>query len=137
MSSATQLRGSVPLFWSQDTSALNARPTIVVRGHDVTHSATAAHFSLVRQRYCDPAVCLSLIRSQERRPRESALRGELAAALHYVNGALPADRERIACVHWDFERQMKGSVSADGDDFHPPVTVTGTNQKVSRVHFQP
>ena len=118
VSSATQLRGSVPLFWSQDTSALNARPTIVVRGHDVTHSATAAHFSLVRQRYCDPAVCLSLIRSQERRPRESALRGELAAALHYVNGALPADRERIACVHWDFERQMKGSVSADGDDFH-------------------
>ena len=118
VSSATQLRGSVPLFWSQDTSALNARPTIVVRGHDVTHAATAAHFSLVRARYHDPAVCLSLIRSQERRPRESALRGELAAALHYVNGALPADRERIACVHWDFERQMKGSVSADGDDFH-------------------
>ena len=121
VSSATQLRGSVPLFWSQDTSALNARPTIVVRGHDVTHAATAAHFSLVRARYHDPAVCLSLIRSQERRPRESALRGELAAALHYVNGALPADRERIACVHWDFERQMKGSVdkgsvAADEDE---------------------
>ena len=123
VSSATQLRGSVPLFWSQDTSvALNARPTIVCNRNDVTHAATAAHFSLVRARYDDPTVCLSLIRSQERRPRESALRGELAAALHYVNGALPADRERIACVHWDFERQMKGCVNlADGDgDWDPP-----------------
>lgn len=123
VSSATQLRGSVPLFWSQDASTtLNARPTIVCNRNDVTHVATAAHFSLVRARYDDPTVCLSLIRSQERRPRESALRGELAAALHYVNGALPADRERIACVHWDFERQMKGSVNfADGGgDWDPP-----------------
>lgn len=123
VSSATQLRGSVPLFWSQDASTtLNARPTIVCNRNDVTHLATAAHFSLVRARYDDPTVCLSLIRSQERRPRESALRGELAAALHYVNGALPADRERIACVHWDFERQMKGCVDfADGGgDWDPP-----------------
>ena len=108
VSSATQLRGSVPLFWSQEVSALNARPTIVVRGHDTTHAATSSHFKYIQERYSDPVVCLSLVRSQERKQRESVLRGELAAALHYVNGAMPATRERIACVHWDFERQMKG-----------------------------
>ena len=121
VSSATQLRGSVPLFWSQEVSALNARPTIVVRGHDTTHAATSSHFKYIQERYSDPVVCLSLVRSQERKQRESVLRGELAAALHYVNGAMPATRERIACVHWDFERQMKGR--------HEAVTVDDTEDK--------
>ena len=53
-----------------------------------------------------------VVRSQERRPRESVLRGEMAAALHHVNSTLPGGRERMACVHWDFGRHMMRGASA-------------------------
>lgn len=117
VSSGVQLRGSIPLFWSQEASPLMARPKIVLQPFDPLHAATASHFTQLVERYGDPILVLSLVRSQERRAREITLRGEMAAALHHVNSSLPPSRERIACVHWDFARHMmrgRGKVERSG-----------------------
>ena len=106
VSSVAQTRGSIPLFWTQELSARVARPEITLQRFDPTHAATARHFQRLDERFGPPTLVLSLVRSQERRAREGALRGELAAALHRVNGRLPETRERVACVHWDFAKHM-------------------------------
>ena len=108
LSSATQLRGSIPLFWTQEASALTTRPEIVTRPNlDPLHDATAAHARKVRKRYGGgPVVMLSLVRSRERRPRESVLSRELDAALERVN-SLDDAGERVACVRWDFKHHMR------------------------------
>ena len=106
VSSVVQTRGSIPLFWTQELSARVARPEITLQRFDPTHAATARHFQRLDDRFGPPTLVLSLVRSQERRAREGALRGELAAALHRVNSRLPEARERVACVHWDFAKHM-------------------------------
>jgi hypothetical protein len=41
----TLLRGSIPLFWSQEASPLQTRPEIVLQRFDPLYAATAAHFT--------------------------------------------------------------------------------------------
>ena len=54
VASAVQMRGSIPVFWSQEASVLEARPEIVLgngRADDPNHAATAKHLDLVERRY--------------------------------------------------------------------------------------
>ena len=121
VSSAVQMRGSIPVFWSQEASVVAARPEIVLsarngeRGELASaraYDATARHFDLCEARYGAPTVALSLIRSNERRRREETLRDALREALETVNEArLEAGRERVACVHWDFAKHMRRGVA--------------------------
>jgi hypothetical protein len=121
VSSAVQMRGSIPVFWSQEASVVAARPEIVLsarngeRGELASaraYGATARHFDLCEARYGAPTVALSLIRSNERRRREETLRDALREALETVNEArLEAGRERVACVHWDFAKHMRRGVA--------------------------
>ena len=41
-----QVRGSIPLFWSQDSSFRNPRPNIVLYNNDPLYCATAHHFKV-------------------------------------------------------------------------------------------
>ena len=115
VSSAVQMRGSIPVFWSQEASVVAARPTIVLdapscsaRTERFRTDATATHFDLCEARYGAPVVALSLIKANERRRREGTLRDALIEALEAVNEArLEAGRERVACVHWDFAGHMR------------------------------
>ena len=115
VSSAVQMRGSIPVFWSQEASVVAARPTIVLdapscsaRTERFRTDATATHFDLCEARYGAPVVALSLIKANERRRREGTLRDALIEALRAVNEArLEAGRERVACVHWDFAGHMR------------------------------
>ena len=111
VASAVQMRGSIPVFWSQEASVLEARPEIVLgngRADDPNHAATAKHLDLVERRYGAPIVMLSLVRSNERRRREEVLRDALHDALETINQVRAgAGRERVACVHWDFAKHMR------------------------------
>lgn len=120
VSSAVQMRGSIPVFWSQEASVVAARPTIVLDAPSClgsarteterfrTATATATHFDLCEARYGAPVVALSLIKANERRRREGTLRDALIEAMEAVNEArLEAGRERVACVHWDFAGHMR------------------------------
>lgn len=47
--------------------------------------ATQAHFDDLRERYGDTVVVLNLLKGRERRPRETLLRREFAAAVTALN----------------------------------------------------
>jgi hypothetical protein len=80
-SSFVQIRGSIPLFWSQDNTGGVPKPLIqgflylsrsswhcaelyfvVVQKNDPFHSATIRHFSDLLQRNGAPIVALNLVR---------------------------------------------------------------------------
>lgn len=46
MSTIVQLRGSIPLFWSQSTAALNPRPNITLYNMDPLYESTEKHFKV-------------------------------------------------------------------------------------------
>lgn len=144
VSSAAQLRGSIPIFWSQEASVVAARPEIMLgngRVHDSEHTATANHLDLVERRYGAPAIMLSLVRSCEKKRREEILRDALHDALETINANRQGiGRERIACVHWDFERHMRRGarvteqvIETETDLSQPPPRETSTTIGLTRL----
>ncbi len=80
------MRGSIPLYWSQETStSLNPRPEIRIQRYDPSYNATKQHFDSLHGRYGRPVIVLNLIKSFEKRPREMILRVEFAQAVDYLN----------------------------------------------------
>jgi hypothetical protein len=109
-----QVRGSIPLFWSQLTSALSPKPDIHLARYDPFYGATAAHFRGLARRYGRPVVALSLIKAAEKRPRELVLRRELGAAVDALNAAQPVgSRRRVPLCGWDFSRRAKRRQGAE------------------------
>jgi hypothetical protein len=119
-SSVLQVRGSIPLFWSQEASALSPKPDILLARHDPYYGATAEHFAQLQARYGD-CVALSLVKASEKRPRETLLRRELGAAVDAINAAAAATHEppsaprppHVVLCSWDFSRRAKRSRPAD------------------------
>ena len=64
-----------------------------------------------RPRYGTPVVVLSLIKSEERRPREMILRREFAAAMKYVKEVARETRDggeiKVLYIHWDFAKHAR------------------------------
>ncbi|AQL09238.1 Phosphoinositide phosphatase SAC2 [Zea mays] len=102
MASAVQHRGSIPLVWFQETSRLNIRPDIILKP-DVDYKATRLHFENLALRYGNPVIILNLIKTREKKPRESLLRAEFAKAIHYINKSLPDDK-RLKFLHMDLSK---------------------------------
>lgn len=102
MSSVVQHRGSIPLVWFQETSRLNIRPDIILKP-DVDYKATRLHFENLALRYGNPIIILNLIKTREKKPRESLLRAEFAKAIHYINKSLPDDK-RLKFLHMDLSK---------------------------------
>ncbi|XP_078447269.1 phosphoinositide phosphatase family protein isoform X3 [Wolffia australiana] len=106
MTSFIQMRGSIPLFWSQEASRLSPKPDIIVQRYDPTYEATKLHFEDLVKRYGNPIIVLNLIKTVEKRPREMMLRREFAHAVGYLNQILPEDK-RLKFIHWDFHKFAK------------------------------
>ncbi|KAJ1694472.1 hypothetical protein LUZ63_011170 [Rhynchospora breviuscula] len=106
MSSVVQMRGSIPLFWSQETSRFSPKPDIILQRYDPTYEATKLHFDDLSQRYGNPIIVLNLIKTVEKRPREMMLRREFTNAVFYLNKILSPDRQLIF-IHWDFHKFAK------------------------------
>ncbi|XP_015061610.1 phosphoinositide phosphatase SAC2-like isoform X1 [Solanum pennellii] len=104
--SVVQNRGSIPLFWSQETSLLNVKPDIILSRRDFKFEATKLHFEDLAQRYGNPIIILNLIKTFEKRPREMILRAEFANAIEFLNKDLPED-ERLRFLHWDINKRPR------------------------------
>ncbi|CAD5167986.1 unnamed protein product [Musa acuminata subsp. malaccensis] len=104
-SSIVQNRGSIPLFWSQETSKLNLKPDIILN-KDKGYEATKLHFDNLAERYGKPIVILNLIKSEEKKPRESILRSEFASAVKYVDKNLSED-SHLKFLHWDIHKHYR------------------------------
>ncbi|RDX94631.1 Phosphoinositide phosphatase SAC2, partial [Mucuna pruriens] len=88
ISSVVQIRGSIPLFWSQETSRLNLKPDIILSRKDSNFEATRLHFENLVKRYGNPIIILNLIKTREKRPRETILRSEFANAVSKATNVL-------------------------------------------------
>ncbi|PVU88362.1 hypothetical protein BB561_005902 [Smittium simulii] len=80
--SYVQHRGSIPLFWSQDTSVMKPKPPI---------------------EYGTPIIVLNLIKTKESTKRESILGEEFSECINYLNTLLPKDKQ-ILYIKWDMSR---------------------------------
>ncbi|KAL5209642.1 hypothetical protein ABZP36_005265 [Zizania latifolia] len=109
ISSVVQHRGSIPLVWFQETSRLNIRPDIILKS-DLDYKATRLHFENLALRYGNPIIILNLIKTREKKPRESLLCAEFAKAIHYINKGL-SDDKRLKFLHMDLSKlsRRKGS----------------------------
>ncbi|KAK9697397.1 hypothetical protein RND81_08G035800 [Saponaria officinalis] len=110
ISSIVQNRGSIPLFWSQETSRLNLKPDIILSKKDQNYKATRLHFENLAMRYGNPIIILNLIKTVERRPRESILRAEFANAIERINRDLP-DEKRLKFLHWDLNKHSRSKAN--------------------------
>ncbi|XP_058089828.1 phosphatidylinositol-3-phosphatase SAC1 isoform X2 [Magnolia sinica] len=106
MSSIVQMRGSIPLFWSQEASRLSPKPDIILQRYDPTYQATKLHFEDLSRRYGNPIIVLNLIKTVEKRPREMMLRREFASAVGYLNQIL-CEECHLKFIHWDFHKFAK------------------------------
>lgn len=106
MSSVVQMRGSIPLFWSQEASRFSPKPDIILQRYDPTYQATKLHFEDLAKRYGNPIIVLNLIKTVEKRPREMMLRREFANAVGYLNQILP-EEHHLKFIHWDFHKFAK------------------------------
>ncbi|KAG0480079.1 hypothetical protein HPP92_010937 [Vanilla planifolia] len=106
ISSIVQNRGSIPLFWSQSTSKLNLKPDIILQKKDTDYDATRLHFKNLVKRYGNPIIILNLIKTQEKKPRESILRAEFANAIDFLNKDLSGEN-RLKFLHWDLHKHMR------------------------------
>ncbi|KAJ1893509.1 phosphatidylinositol-3,5-bisphosphate 5-phosphatase [Kickxella alabastrina] len=101
-----QHRGSIPLFWSQETSGITPKPPIEINVRDPYFVEAGRHFSSLFVRYGSPVIVLNLIKTKERAKRESALGEEFSEGLHYLNQFLPRGR-KIRYLAWDMSRAKK------------------------------
>nr|CAD1838049.1 unnamed protein product [Ananas comosus var. bracteatus] len=106
IASVVQNRGSIPLFWSQETSRLNIRPDIILQKKDPNYEATRLHFDNLAKRYGNPIIILNLIKTREKKPRESLLCAEFASAIHFINKDLSSDA-RLRFLHWDLNKHSR------------------------------
>ncbi|AQL01366.1 Phosphoinositide phosphatase SAC2 [Zea mays] len=127
ISSVVQNRGSIPLFWSQETSKLNLKPDIIckhlsscsmrkilfkhlfflaVHEKDKNYEATRLHFENLRKRYGNPIIILNLIKTLEKRPREIILRWEFDRAIKIINSGLPGE-DHLRFLHWDLHKNSQ------------------------------
>ncbi|KAF5726112.1 phosphoinositide phosphatase SAC3-like isoform X1 [Tripterygium wilfordii] len=110
ISSVVQNRGSIPLFWSQETSRLNIKPDIILSKKDHNYEATRLHFENLVKRYGTPIIILNLIKTREKKPRESILRAEFANAIDFINKDL-SEENRLRFLHWDLHKHVRNKAT--------------------------
>ncbi|KAI5293315.1 phosphatidylinositol-3,5-bisphosphate 5-phosphatase [Ascosphaera acerosa] len=101
-----QHRGSIPLYWLQDSNGVAPKPDIEMHLVDPFYSAAALHFDNLFERYGAPVYVLNLVKARERTPRESKLLREYTDAVRYLNQFLPAD-QKIIYKAFDMSRAAK------------------------------
>ena len=104
--SFVQHRGSIPLYWTQDSSGVSPKPAIDLQLIDPFYSSAALHFDHLFARYRAPVYVLNLVKARERTPRESKLLVEYQNAINYLNQSLPEDK-KIRYRAYDMSRAAK------------------------------
>ncbi|XP_004235536.1 phosphoinositide phosphatase SAC2 isoform X2 [Solanum lycopersicum] len=110
ISAVVQNRGSIPLFWSQETSRLNIKPDIILSRKDLNFEATKRHFENLVKRYGNPIIILNLIKTREKRPRETILRAAFANAIEFINKDL-SEENHLRFLHWDLNKHSRSKAT--------------------------
>uniref|UniRef100_A0A8D0ASJ9 FIG4 phosphoinositide 5-phosphatase n=1 Tax=Sander lucioperca TaxID=283035 RepID=A0A8D0ASJ9_SANLU len=108
-SSYVQVRGSVPLYWSQDISTMMPKPPIRLDQADPYAHVAALHFDQMLQRFGSPIIILNLVKKREKRKHEKILSEELYPAVINLNQFLPPDN-CIDYIAWDMARYTKSKL---------------------------
>ncbi|KAM3183565.1 hypothetical protein ACTXT7_010097 [Hymenolepis weldensis] len=86
VSSVVQHRGSVPLFWSQDTAKIMVgKPPLAITWEDPYYEAFGKHFADLIERHCVPVIVLNLMKQQEKRPFEKQLTAGFLEGIEHLN----------------------------------------------------
>lgn len=105
-SSFLQVRGSIPTFWTQESSVTMPKPPIELNRVDPTYHATQAHFEDLFQRYGGPIVVLDLVKQSEKREREVRVGNEFRHAIDYINTSID-DAHKIRYCALDYSHVSK------------------------------
>ncbi|XP_007891065.1 polyphosphoinositide phosphatase [Callorhinchus milii] len=108
-SSYVQVRGSVPLYWSQDISTMMPKPPITLDQADPFAHVAALHFDQMLQRFGSPIIILNLVKKREKRKHERILSEELFSAVTYLNQFLPPEYY-IQYIAWDMAKYTKSKL---------------------------
>nr|CAB3494784.1 unnamed protein product [Digitaria exilis] len=99
ITSVVQRRGSIPLFWSQETTKCPIKPEILLKS-DKDYKATILHFEKLVAYYENPIIVLNLIKTVDKKPNELLLRREYAKGIEHINKSLQKAKH-ILYVHLD------------------------------------
>jgi hypothetical protein len=94
-----QLRGSIPLSWSQDPSRA-PKPPIVMGATDPFYHDSALHFNNLARRYGMPITLLNLVKQTEKNKRESMIGEEYQDCVDYLNQFLDG-KKKLIYFAWD------------------------------------
>ena len=97
-SSYLQIRGSIPTFWTQESSVTMPKPPIVLNRVDPTYQATQAHFDDLMRRYGSPIIVVDLVKQSEKREREVIVGNEFRNAIDYINGHIDDQHKILYCA---------------------------------------
>jgi hypothetical protein len=91
ISSFVQVRGSVPLFWTQDPNPLVTRPDIIIKTADVDYMATKRHIADLFQQYSIPLIFFNLTKKGD--SREVKLSDQYKHVItNIINYKMPEDK---------------------------------------------
>ncbi|KAF8901184.1 SacI homology domain-containing protein [Gymnopilus junonius] len=104
--SYVQYRGSIPIYWTQETNSMSPKPPIEISVIDPFYTAASRHFDDLFKRYGAPITILNLIKRREPVPRESKLLDEYTQCVRYLNQFLPREKKMVYRA-WDMSRAYK------------------------------
>lgn len=117
-SSYLQIRGSIPTFWTQESSVTMPKPPIVLNRVDPTYQATQAHFDDLLRRYGSPIIVVDLVKQSEKREREVIVGNEFRNAIDYINCHIDDQHKILYCAldysHISKHRNLNVSSSLNG-----------------------
>lgn len=97
-SSYLQVRGSIPTYWSQESSVTMPKPPIEINRVDPTYTATQSHFEDLIKRYSSPILVLDLVKQSEKREREVRVGNEFRHAVDYINQTIDDEHKIRYCA---------------------------------------
>lgn len=125
ISSFVQIRGSIPLFWTQDSNPLVTKPDIFVNTSDVDYLATKRHFCDLFQQYSHPIIVYNLTKKTD--TRECKISSQYNYSIGQVlNSELPEDKQ-IFYAHFDVKKskKKKNFISLSNDYIDSFIRQTG------------
>jgi len=105
-SSFLQVRGSIPVYWAQESSVALPKPPITLSRVDPMYKATQAHFGDLFERYGCPIVVVDLVKQSEKREREVIVGNEFRHAIDYLNQHI-VDKYKIRYCALDYSHISK------------------------------
>ncbi|KAL3921164.1 MAG: hypothetical protein SGILL_002890 [Bacillariaceae sp.] len=106
-SSYLQVRGSIPTFWTQESSVTMPKPPIELNRVDPTYTATQLHFEDLMKRYGSPIVVLDLVKQSEKREREVRVGNEFRHGIEYINTHIDSNDHKIRYCALDYSHISK------------------------------